>query len=143
MSMVIDIADAIVTALEADVAADEFGISFKPERKLVPAFEIDELNTLRVTVFPKANEQEIADRSRNRHDVTVDIGIQKRIAGDAEVEQLLDLVETIDSRLSRRQLEAVPARYVNSQNQPVYSPEHLTSQNVFTSVLTLTYRALR
>jgi len=52
-------------------------------------------------------------------------------------------VEKIAAYLRGRQLQSFPnAAWVRAANEPVYAPEHLADQRVFTSVLTLTYRVL-
>ena len=46
--------------------------------------------------------------------------------------------------LKRRLLQSAPwAAWVRTANEPVYAPEHLSERRVFTSVLTVTYRALK
>ena len=48
------------------------------------------------------------------------------------------------SYLCPRPLPGAPfAVWVSITNEPVYAPEHLVEQRVFTSVLTLTYRAMK
>jgi len=141
MAYVIDIADAVV----AELAEGSFSQSFTPVRRVLPGHELADLKDLRVTVVPKALEIESASRAASRFDVQVDVGIQKRVgaAMDAEVADLLGLVEEIAEFLRKRPLTAEPrAMWVTTANEPVYAPEHLLEQRTFTSVLTLTYRAM-
>ncbi len=142
MSLVIDIADAVT----AELAGGEFSQAFAPQRKLLPEFDLADLKDLRVTVVPKAIEASGASRVASQLDVQVDVGIQKKIAADleAEVAELLGLVDEIVQYMTRRPLAALPnVAWAAASNDPIYAPDHLVNQRVFTSVLTLTYRALR
>jgi hypothetical protein len=142
MSLVIDIADTVA----AELAGGEFSQAFTPERKLLPEYEIADLKNLRVTVVPKAVEASGGSRSASQLDVQVDIGIQKKIGSDleAEVATLLGVVDEVVRFLTRRPLSALSnVAWVGLANDPIYAPDHLASQRVFTSVLTVTYRVLR
>ena len=147
MSLVIDIADAVTAELAA-APADTFSQAFEPKRIVLPAFELAELGQLRVSVVPKGVQITGATRSASQHEVSVDIGVQKKLAGgsaeiEVQVTQLCDLVQQVADYLRKRPLAGAPyAGWVRTANEPIYVPEHLAEQRVFTSVLTLTYRAL-
>jgi len=141
MALTIDIADAVV----AELASGSFGQPISPQRLVLPEFDLAALADLRITVVPKAVEITAASRVASRHDVQIDIGIQKKLGKDldAEVPVLCELVDEIAAFLKRRPLQATPhAVWVRSANEPIYAPEHLAEQRVFTSVLTVTYRAM-
>jgi len=56
---------------------------------------------------------------------------------------LCGLMDQIAAYLRRRPLAGVPgATWVRTLNDPVYAPEHLAQQRVFTSVLTVMYRMI-
>jgi hypothetical protein len=140
--LVIDIADAVV----AELADGTFSQAFTPERRVLPAFELADLTDLKVTVVPKAVEVTGATRSVSQCDVRVDIGVQKKLGSnlDAEVAELCGLVDEIAEYLRKRPLAAAPyVVWVRAANDPVYAPEHLLEKRAFTSVLTLTYRAMK
>lgn len=144
MALVIDIADAIAAELNA-APAGTFVPAFTALRRVLPEFDLPELEALKVSVVPKAVETEGATRAITRFDCQVDIGIQKKLGKDldAEVAALCSLVEDIAGYLRWRPLAAAPhARWVSSQNDPVYAPEHLAEQRTFTSVLSVTYRSV-
>jgi len=141
MALAIDIADAVV----AELASGSFSQPISPQRLVLPEFDLAALADLRVTVVPKAVEISAASRVASQHDVQIDIGIQKKLGKDldAEVPVLCELVDEIAAFLKRRPLQATPhAVWVRSANEPIYAPEHLAEQRVFTSVLTVTYRAM-
>ncbi|MCL2646122.1 MAG: hypothetical protein FWD61_03840 [Phycisphaerales bacterium] len=142
MSLVIDIADAIVTALKAEPLALDAVRAYRPE------FELVELKTLRVSVVPRGIEITSLNRNVNQHDVSIDVGVQKKVDPDdtAALDALMAKVQQIADELRLRRLvlpENGSAVWVRTANEPVYSPDHLQSKQVFTSVLTLTFRVMR
>ena len=145
MSLALDIADAVAAELNT-APPGTFTPPFTVVRRVLPVFELADLATLRITVVPKAVEINGSTRSASQYDVQVDIGVQKKLGKDldAEAPPLCDLVEGIAAYLRRRVLGLAPhAAWVRTQNAPVYAPEHLAERRVFTSVLTVTYRAIK
>jgi len=148
MSLVTEIADAVAAELNA-AAPGTFSESFTAERKVLPVHELKDLVDLKVTVVPKAVEITGSTRAASQYEITVDIGVQRKLAPgntdrDAKVTALGTLVDQIAEYLRRRPLTAAPwASWVSISNDPVYAPEHLLEQRVFTSVLTVTYRAMK
>ena len=60
------------------------------------------------------------------------------------METLAALLDEISGYLRRRILADAPfAAWVSVINDPVYAPDHLAEKRVFTSVLTVTYKAMR
>ena len=144
MSLIADIADAIVAELNA--AAGGFSQSFQAERHYLPLFDLEQMKDLHVTVVPKGMTIQSSGRDRNQHDVQVDIAVQKRftIGDNAELDPLLTLVEEIADFFRLRRLASVPtAVWVRTEHSPVYAPEHMEQMRQFTSVITLTYRVIR
>ena len=148
MALVIDIADAVVALLNGEDA--DFSQSFTAQRRVRPSFEPADLADLRVTVVPKAEETSFATRGLAQYDVQVDVGIQKKLpAGadeDVEVATMCGLVEEIAEFLRGKALEGTGWRAVWARpavNEPVYAADHLAEKRIFTSVLTLTYRAMK
>jgi len=142
MALAMDIADAVV----AELALGSFSQAIAPQRMVLPEFDLASLADLRVTVVPKAVEITGSTRSVSQYDVQVDVGVQKKLGKDldAEVPALCELVDEIAAFLKRRALAATPyAAWVRSANEPIYAADHLAEQRVFTSVLTVTYRAMK
>ena len=142
MSTVIDIADAVVASLNLG--------SFEPPvtaiRKYVPVVELSDLAELSVTVVPKSAEITTATRTSSHFDCTIDIGIQQKVNPDelTELDALADLAEQIVDHLRLSSLDALPnAAWLSIANEPVFAPEHLDQQRVFTSVVSVTYRVRR
>ena len=147
MKLTIDIADAVAAELNA-AGPGTFSEDFTAVRRILPKFELADLADLKVSVVPKGIEIENATRSDRRCDISVDIGVQQKIGKDvdAEVERLCGLVEQIADYLAGRELLASGmsgVAFLSLANEPIYSTEHLADDLVFTSVLTVTYRALK
>ena len=141
MSVILDLADAVAAELNA---AEEgtFGLDFVAARMVLPRFKLEDLSTLHVTVVPASAGAEMQTRAQMLYEVEINIGVQKLLGKDvdSEIEDLLDLVEAIGDYLRGRTLDDVS--WMRQDNDPTYAPDHLANQNVFTSVLTITYRLL-
>ena len=138
---VTDIADAVVFELNGG----SFSQAFTAERAYQPVFDLKDMKDLHVTVVPKSVTTAMASRADDQVDCAVDIGIQKKLtSGDnAEIDALMALVQEIAGFLNRRPLAAAgDVVWVQTTNEPIFSPEHLEQLRQFTSVLTVTYRVI-
>ena len=145
MSLITTIADAVVTELNG-ASPGTFNQAFTAERHYRPQFELAELKTLRVSVVPKSIGITSLMRNANQHDVSIDVAVQKKVhtADAAELDGLMLLTEQIADFFRLRRLSALPeALWTKTDNVPVYSPEHLETKQVFTSVLTFVFRVVR
>ena len=140
MSTLVDIADAVVASLNGG----SFSQAFTAERLYRPTFSLDDLTGLKVSVVPKGVTIAAASRTSSSFDLAVDIGIQKKIGGESEIDALLDLAEQIGDHLRTNALAGVPeAVFVSIEHDPVIAAEHLDEQRTLTSVLTAIYRVRR
>jgi len=138
MSIATEVAKAVV----AELARHEFSQQFEPKMSVLPDFKPVELEILRVSVVPRTLEIERQTRSSTKFLVTIDIGIQKRIAGTPEdaVATMGTLVDEIAEFLQTTDLSKFPAaQLVNIVNDPLYVPEHLQQKQSFTSILSVKY----
>ncbi len=145
MSLVIDIADAVTAELNAAPPAT-FDPAITAVRRVLPEFDLAELAEMKVSVVPKRVVITGSTRAASQYDIAVDVGVQKKCGKDLDLEvaTLTTLMDQLADYLRRRSLNAAPfATWVNIANEPVYAPEHLAQQRVFTSVLTVTYRAMK
>jgi len=137
---VTDIADAVA----AELNTHSFSQSFTAQRQYVPTFELAEMKDLHVTVVPKSVTTAIATRSSDQVDYAVD-GIQQKLGSDpvAQADGLMALVTEVARFLKGRRLAAAPeVSWVQTTNEPIFSPEHYEQLRQFTSVLTVTYRTI-
>ena len=145
MSLVTDIADAVAAELNG-AEPGTFSEDFTAERRVLPEFDLEDLAGLKVTVVPKSVQIAGSTRSVCQYDIAIDVGVQKKLGTDldAEVAAMGTLVDEIADFLRRRPLAAMPSTvWVAATNDPVYAPAHLAERRVFTSVLTVTYRAMK
>ena len=138
MATAFDIAAAVVTELNTGFPAE-----FTAERTPLPGAKLDELTDLKVSVVPKSMEPVQVTRGTRALDVTIDVGIQKKLGAglEAEVESLCGLAERILKFFPGHALSEAPgAQFQSVVNDPIYDPEHLQQLRVFTSVVSVTYR---
>ena len=140
MSLIADIADAVV----AELNAGSFSVPFTAERLYRPDFELPEMKDLHVSVVPRGLEMSTAGRALSQHDVQIDLAVQKKLdaADNAEIDALMGLVEELAEFLGTKR-QFGDAVWVRTENAPVYSQEHLGELRQFTSVLTATLRVVK
>lgn len=143
MSMIVDITTAIVTALNGA----SLSLPFTAERHYQPVFELEEMSTLTITVVPRDMSLDKETRATLRKELAVDVGIMKKLddiegaAATTEIDGLIALVEEIVDLLSAEaQWQLGGARWIKTENEPIYDPEHLHKFHQFSSLVTLTYR---
>ncbi len=141
-AVLIQVADAVKAELEAGT----FSQQFTAQRAYRPAFDLADLNTLRVTVVPKSVDVFNASRRADHFDCVIDIGIQKRVNPEntQSVDAMADFVAGVVDFLRHRALSQMPdAAWLRIRNEPVWVPEHLDEHRTFTSVVEVTYRVAR
>lgn len=151
-AVVIDIANAVVSELNAATLS----LAFTAERRYVPRFklrknqpgegaDLPDLETLRVTVVPRELSAATLTRRSHDFDYLIDVAVQKRLDDDepATVDPYMRLTEEVIDLFRGGTLTTVDAKCVAVANEPIYAPELLNDANVFTSVVTLTFRKVR
>ena len=140
-ALIVQVADAI----QVDLAAHAFSQAFVPAVLFKPEFSTIELATLRVSIVPSSNDSKLLVRAKTESDFVIDVAVQKKISDeDVDVRAMLFLVDEIETFLTTKKLTTLPTvTWIGATNKPVYSTEHLRQEKVFTSVLQVTYRALR
>ncbi|MEW6249194.1 MAG: hypothetical protein AB1716_00980 [Planctomycetota bacterium] len=142
MTTAVEIASAICAHLNSTPLA----LDFEAMRKYRPAYTLDELATLRVTVVPKSVAISNAARNTDYFEVAVDVAVQKQVQPDnlGELDALAAFIEQVADTLRHQRLPGYPAAAWQSlAADPIFDPDHLSERNVFTAVLTVTYRVQR
>lgn len=142
MAVITDIADAVA----AEINAGSFSQPVSATREYLPAFELADMQTLRVTVVPKSVTTLPGGRAHNQYDYAIDVAVQKKLdaADNTEIDELMTLVDELADHLRFKRLTDFPnAAWLKTENQPVYAPEHLQELRQFTSILTFTFRVMR
>jgi hypothetical protein len=151
-AVVIEIADAVA----AELNAAELSMPFVAERRYVPRFKLrrnqpgegaglPDLDTLRVSVVPRELSAVTLTRRSHDFDYLIDVAVQKRLEDDepATVDPYMQLTEEVLDLFRGGTLPGLDAKCVAVTNEPIYAPEHLNDSNVFTSLVTLTFRKAR
>ena len=139
MGKLTEIADAVVNILNASGLTPEF----TAERTLLPRYDLKALKTLKVSVVPKGRKITQGTRVHTIDEVQIDIGVQKKISNDSELDGLLKLVEDICGLFKAERLPGFAgAICVKKENDPIYDPGHLRQFHQFTSLITLTFKVM-
>ena len=81
MGVISDIAEAVKESINAAT----FSQAVDAKRHYLPIFDIQEMQTLHVTVVPKGVSIQPGGRAHNQHDYDIDVAVQKKLAtGDNE-----------------------------------------------------------
>lgn len=136
MSRTTRIADAVVRTL----GEGSFSQELVAVRAYRPAADLAALERLHATVVPRSEERRPLSRGSREQEVTIDIGLQRKVDPEnlAEQDELDALAEEVADYLEGRHLPE--ATFVSISRDPVLSPEHLDQHRVFTTVISVTYR---
>lgn len=133
---VVQAADALVSLLNGH----EFTVPFEAVRRYIPTHTLAELRDLRVIVRPEDAAIEPESRTSLMHDVSIQVGVQKKISGDADIDEVLGLVDEIINLLAFGSLPDIDATWLGFEHDPVVSFEDLDQNKVLLSILTVRYR---
>lgn len=143
MSTISTLADAVAEHINAGT----FAQPVSAVRTYQPAFTLEELSELRVSVVPRTTTVTAASRESSTYEHVLDVGVQKKLPAEddqAAIDELLELTEAIGNRLRHTRLAGFPeAAWAGLAHEPVVSSESLEQHRVFTSVLSVTYRVRR
>jgi hypothetical protein len=141
-STLVALADAIVARLNAG----SFSLPFEARRGYRPVVELPDLTAVVVTVIPKSLTISAATRADGFYDCAIDVGVQRKVNAEERepLDDLMRWVEEIGDHLRAQPLDAFPAAtWLSLENDPIFVPDHLEKEHVFTSVLTVTYKVRR
>ena len=133
---IVDISQAVKQHLEGQTFAQAVQVS----RSYRPRVDLAQLDDVIVTVVPRAAEDAMVSRGMFSRDVEIDVAIQAKLTEQTITEQdaLMALVQEIADALRGRKMG--DAVWIRQRNDPIYAPEHLDRLEVFTSLITVTYR---
>lgn len=104
---IVTIADALVTALNGAVAGT-FSQSFTATKKYACDYELPDLATLRVDVYPLGRSIEITTAGEDRRDIALQVWVLKKLTRPGlatEVEPLLQLCEELEGFVLRLRVD--------------------------------------
>lgn len=135
--MITAIADAIVTALNAD---ESWTPEFTAVRVLAPEIAMKDAATLTVLVAPQRRTIVPAHRTMDQYDVDIDVAVIQRLSAidNATVDPLIAFIEAIETFLRRKDMST--GKWISAEHRVIYDPARLRQDSLFISVLTETYR---
>ena len=135
---ILDIADAIVVALNAATLSQ----TFTAIRAYVPKFDLQTSAEVQVAVVPKADSREPGGQVVDSAELLVDIGVMKKLqnavsAEVAEIDAMLVLCDEIRALVNRHRLNDVETAICTKiVQEPIYSVEEVDNARTFLTVLT-------
>lgn len=126
------------------LAAQTFEFPITPERKYDPTAALDELTNPRFTTVVSSVRKASVSRKTTQHDVDVDFALQKKPERKLppDVDPLDLLVDQVSQFLLRSRVGDWTCIGVEYKQTAVWHPEHLKEKNLFTSVITATFRRI-
>ncbi len=136
-SLVFDVADAVVTAINSAELVDEI----TAERAYRPIHDLPELATMKILVAPRGLTLTTDSRRTPKREIVIDVGVQKKFTAESEVEDLLELCESIASLFHGELLTLTGGKCICTlaEPDPIYDANLIYQQRVFAGVVTLTF----
>jgi hypothetical protein len=131
-------------AVAADLNGNAFCMPFEAQRRWLVVLDRDKVEKkLHVSVVPVALVEEAAGRGMVQQDFTLQIGVQRGVdpSKTADIDQMVLLVQEICDYL--RFSDIADCGWIGTQISQLFLPEHLQTKNLFTSVMTFTFRTFR
>jgi len=134
---VIDVADAIVTALNA---VTSWSMPFQAKRTYYPIYKLEEEQQVCVFVAIKADDETVATRASVMQEMRVDVAVMRDVdpKNNTEVDRLVQFVREIKDVL--RHVQQTGATWLGYENSPMYDAQALVDQQHFRSVVTSVYK---
>jgi len=150
MALITDIADAVVTELNAR----QFSLPFMAVRKYLPQEDLTAMDTLHVTVVPSTTRTTLVGRQARERQFILDVAVQQKTDVDdpGKVDPLVTLAEEIETFLLGRRIDAAGVKVwcvaINEKPEggegtraAFYYP-HLAELRQFTSVSRFTLKVV-
>lgn len=138
MSLVIDIADAVVAELNAHTWTQE-PEAFTAERRYQPYLTPEDLTNLKVSVILRQYEGQLYSRGASKRLITVQVLVQReQTDANSGNDPLIELAEEIADHFEDWKETGTGAVCTSAQISPIYAPDHIRDR-VVTSVVELQF----
>jgi len=142
MSLLINAADAIVTALNAASVNETLSQSFTAIRKYIPRTDLKDMGTIHVTVVPAISTPARVSRTRINLSMVITVAVQQRSTladpdSDATTfDPLVTLVEEIDALLldTTLTIDLTKITILSAAEREAFLYEHMDKYRQFTSI---------
>ena len=140
MSQLSDIADAIVTTINAA----SLSLSATAKRVATPVFEREGLRRLDVCVWLGAEVEELLSRYHTNHDYRVDLVVRQGVDPESltEVDALVDYVEEMRDAI-RTGGTYSNARLVGFEQEPLFNYDTIHETREFIALVSILLRKIR
>lgn len=147
--MINRLTDSLAARLSAATYTATYS-TLSAEKAYMPNYDLEDMDTLKVSVIPREVIISTTSRGAEQHDYTLSVVLAKRTGGTtAEIDNLLELVENIVDHLRSDDLPTVSeypwpseATWFGVGLDPVWSQEHLEERRVFFTAINVQYRAV-
>lgn len=133
MSTISALADAVAEHINAGTYAQPVSAV----RTYQPAFTLEELGELRVSVVPRTTTVSAASRESSTYEHVLDVGVQKKLPAEdnqAAIDELLELTEAIGDRLRHTRRRVPPRRRGRALRTSRSSPARASSSTAYSPV---------
>ncbi len=136
----VDAAEAVKAMLAASSVLTDASASV--ERAYVPLLKLESLTTgYQVEVIARTSERSRKTRTLILLDHTIDVGIVRRVATDADVDVTAKFAEDVAAVIEDTPIADFPL--VTCSTVPMYDPKELLMQKVYVVVIRAVYRTSR
>lgn len=117
------------------------------ERRFRPIVKLSEITDEKVIVIPRERDSDLQSRTLVDDAIKTDIALHDKLSGTdldtidphmTRVEEMIAVLRDKDN--NKLTSGGVTFHYLRLENTPIYVPEHIDQQLVFTSVVTITHR---
>lgn len=145
--------DRIADAVLAVVQGATLSLTVTAAAASAPIFDLEDLETVRVSVVPVGVGEEIADRTRDQCEYRLQLILQRRVPlegvtglDETKLRVCRKVLEELDDLFRHGVLEESGERLAawnHSEIVTINDPKHLHEKHLYTGVLTLTFLVLR
>lgn len=105
----------------------------------LPRVALEEMEGRRIFLSDRARSSRGAGRNPRSREITLQLLVVEKLNADHDgLEELIELMYAIDELIAAQ----TQLGWTGSENQPIYDPDALLTQNVFRSVLTFTFTSI-
>lgn len=146
-SIAVAIADSLASAITSAGFTTGSG-QVVATRRYVPDYQLSELKSVRVSVFPGSIETERVSRAADLFSHDTIIGIAKLTNGEnADADEVMELAEDILDAVRTKTLvyQSMPdeVQFFSASVQSSFDPDSLNDRRVFLAQIVVTFRVAR
>ncbi len=134
-SFVFKVAEEVQNLIQFELGFDKF-VSVSA----IPRKTVKELGKLTITVCPRSESFEQKARGVALYTAVVEVGVQKKISDDSEIDEVASVAERVAEILSKNAIES--AAWISIEIDPILDAAGIEADGVATSVIRATYQGM-